>query len=128
MLLSHSLCRWPIFHYHKQEKFFIIFILNMHLCSNLNILFFLNQSIMNMGKRLLPFCTCLLQYLKSVITAVSRQKSYQNIQYLFFLISMHKIRTGLVKYIEFSIAILLLTKSLKISETIEKSSHPNEST
>lgn len=65
---------------------------------------------MNMGKRLLPFCTCLLQYLKSVITAVRRQKSYQNIQYLFFLISMHKIRTGLVKYIEFSIAILLLTK------------------
>ena len=29
-------------------------------------------SITNMGKRLLPFCTCLLQYLKSVITAVHR--------------------------------------------------------
>lgn len=33
-----------------------------------------------------------------------------------------------MKYIEFSIAILLLIKPLKISETTEKSSHANEST
>lgn len=120
----HSFWGWPIFHCHKQEKvFFIIFILNMHLCCNLNILFFFYQS-WTWGRDCSLFVHVFYSYLKSVIIAVGRWKLYQNIQESFFVF-MHKIRTRLMTYIVFSIAILLLRKPLKISETTEESSRPS---
>lgn len=77
----------------------------------------LSLSIMSMGKSFLPFCTCLLQHLKSIITSVGnkKRKLYQNNQESFIFIFMHKIGTRLMKDIVFLIARVLLGKQLEVS-------------